>query len=487
MLGPMRNLKRLAEITRVLVKHKVWVAEIQNNLRQGQRLSLALQELGPAAIKFGQALSLRSDLLGEEFAADLSGLQDRLPPFAGEEAVRVIEAEFSQPLGELFSDFTLIPVAAASIAQVHQAVTWDGQKVAVKVLRPGVREAFARDLALLYFLARWFERLRPDLRRLKAIESLKTLEDTIQMEMDLRFEAAAAAEMEENFADDDDFRIPSVNWQLTGREVMTLEWIDGIPIDEKEELKKLGFDPVKIVEKTATAFFNQVFRDGFFHADMHPGNLFVDSAGKVVAVDFGITGRISLETRRYLGEMLLGFLTSDYRKVAEVHFKAGFVPYHKSVDSFTQACRSIGEPILGKSLNQISIAKLLGQLFKITETFEMETQPQLLMLQKSMLLAEGVGRNLAPDSNMWLLARPLVENWMRANLGLEAKVRNVALDTLRILQEAPHLISEFKGGLRLHPESLKALTGENRTKGFFPLWLPWALVLVLLIIILLKF
>jgi ubiquinone biosynthesis protein len=507
MSSTVRNLLRLVAIGRALTRHDALfpleangdtgrlLARILHYFagrrgkigRPGQRLAAALQELGPTFIKFGQALSTRPDLVTEEVAADLSELQDRLQPFPAKEARAIIEAELGQPIDELFQSFDDTPVAAASIAQVHFAVTSEGREVAVKVLRPGVEIRFARDVALFYWLAGWAERMMPRWRRLRFSESVKAFEDSVALEMDLRFEAAAAAEMADNFAGDENFTIPVIDWQRTARRVLTLERISGIPIDEVDALRAAGHDLDDITEKAADAFFNMVFRDGFFHADMHPGNLFVGAQGQLIAVDFGITGRVDKETRRFLGEMLIGFLNGDYRRVAEVHFEAGYVPADKSIDAFTQAARSIAEPILGKPLHEISIARLLGQLFQVTETFAMETQPQLLLLQKSMLVAEGIGRRLNPDINMWQLARPLVERWMFENLGPQAKIKDSVTALLGTLERLPRLVAHAEktvealrdGGLKLHPESLRAMGDARRGRGLFPAWLPWALAAVL--------
>ncbi|MBI5164437.1 MAG: 2-polyprenylphenol 6-hydroxylase [Magnetospirillum sp.] len=503
MIRATRNLLRLFTIARVLARYDALSAApvpLAGTLsrilrlgrapvakgRPGQRLSLALVELGPTFIKLGQALSTRADLLGEQMAADLSDLQDRLAPFPTIEARRIIAEELARPLDELYASFEDVPVAAASIAQVHFAVTSEGREVAVKVLRPGVDAAFRRDIDLLMWLAEWVELTQPKLRRLRMVESVRTFEDSVTLEMDLRFEAAAAAELAENFRGDDTFRVPEIDWIRTGRRVMTLERVAGIPVDEREAILAAGHDLDAVLQKAAESFFNMVFRDGFFHADMHPGNLFVDGDGNLVAVDFGIMGRVDQRTRRFLGEMLIGFLSGNYRKVAEVHFEAGYVPADKSVDAFTQACRSIAEPILGRPLHEISIARLLGQLFQVTETFAMETQPQLLLLQKSMLVAEGVGRRLDPAVNMWELARPLIEGWMIDNLGPTARVREMASGALGSLERLPRLIAQAEkasallldGGVRLHPETVKDILATRR-KSALPPWLPWVLAAVL--------
>jgi ubiquinone biosynthesis protein len=503
MIRSVRNLNRLWTIARVLARHDALdivdlpVAHLGARLlrlgrapihdgRPGERLAAALVELGPTFIKLGQALSTRADLLGDEMAADLSELQDRLAPFPADEARRIIEEELEAPIETLFQSFEDVPVAAASIAQVHFAVTAEGEEVAVKVLRPGVEAKFKRDIDLLRWLAEWAELTQPKLRRLRLVESVDTFEESIQLEMDLRFEAAAAAEMAENFLGDETFRVPAIDWSRTAKRVLTLERVTGIPVDETARMVEEGLSLDDILKKAAEAFFNMVFRDGFFHADMHPGNLFVDYDGNLVAVDFGIMGRVDLPTRRHLGEMLIGFLSGDYRRAAEVHFEAGWVPADKSVDTFTQACRSIAEPIMGKPLHEISIAKLLGQLFKITEQFAMQTQPQLLMLQKSMLVAEGVGRTLDPSVNMWELARPMIEGWMRANLGPQARVKDTVVNAVATLERLPRMLAQTEqaynammtGGLKLHPDTVRAMRGEGRRKGL-PGWLPWLLAAVL--------
>lgn len=506
----LRNLGRLLRIARILAGHDALFLlerlEIAPALvwgtrrltwrrapgRPGQRLAKALQEAGPSFIKLGQALSTRSDLLGEDLCADLSELQDSLPPFPGAEARRAIAAEFGRPLEELFRSFEDRPVAAASIAQVHFAVTTDGREVAVKVLRPNIEEAFRDDLDLFFWGAELLEATRPDWRRLKPVESIRTLAETVAMEMDLRFEAAAAAEMGDNFEGDPDFRVPRVDWPRTGKRVLTTERVAGIPMDDRAAVLAAGHDPEKVLAKAAAAFFLQVFRDGFFHGDLHPGNLFVRADGGLVAVDFGIMGRVDAPIRRHLAEMLVSFLNRDYRRAAEVHFEAGWVPAHRSVDTFTQACRSIAEPILDKPQNEISMARLLGQLFQVTEQFDMETQPQLLLLQKTMLVAEGTGRNLAPEANMWFLARPLIEDWMMKAMGPEARLREAARGVAEGLDRLPRVLADVErtlamlgeGGLRLHPETLKAMAGTNKGNGTTAaLWIIVALLAAILVAI----
>ena len=458
--------------------------------RPGQRLAAAFQELGPSFIKLGQLLSTRADLFGEEITLDLASLQDRLPPFPGAQARALIEAELAQPLDTLFTSFDDTAVAAASIAQVHFARTTDGKDVAVKVLRPGIIEAFSRDLELFLWLARLGERVQPLVRRLKPVEVVEMLAEVVRFEMDLRFEAAAASELAENFAGDSGFRVPRVDWRRTGRSVLTLERISGIRIDDRTALIAAGHRIKELLVRASEAFFNQVFRDGFFHADLHPGNMFVEASGAIVVVDFGIMGRLDRATRFYLADMLLGFLTADYRRVAEVHFAAGYVPPRRDIATFAQACRAIGEPILGQPLQEISFARLLAQLFEVTEQFEMETQPQLLLLQKTMVQVEGVGRRLDPEVNIWGLARPLIEAWMQENRGPEAQLRQ-RLETFaemidripRLVQRIDALVDDWsREGIVMHAETLAAHAAK-RARHLAILVLPFWVITAALVAI----
>ena len=508
MLRSLKHIQRLHALARLLARHDALfalelagVSPVLLKLatigvrkdpsgRPGERLARALNEAGPSFIKLGQAMSTRSDLLGEELTEDLSKLQDDLPPFPAVEAHAAIEEELGAPVSELFKSFDDEPVAAASIAQVHFAETHDGREVAVKVLRPGIEAAFERDVDLFRWIAEIAQRTQPQLRRLKPVETIETLADTVELEMDLRFEAAAAAELRENFAGDPDFKVPEVDWQLTARRVLTTErLIGGIPLDDRDAIVEAGMDPVEILTKAASASFRQVFRDGFFHADTHPGNMFALPDGRIGVVDFGIMGRLDLKSRRAIAEMLVAFLNRDYRRAAEVHFEAGWVPRDRSVDSFTQACRSIAEPILDRPQNEISIARLLAQLFQITETFRMETQPQLLLLQKTMLVAEGTARRLAPDANMWFLIRPLIEDWMYENLGPEAKVRDAIQNLQSALERLPEMVESVEHGsrmladgqLKLHPDTIRALRGED-TGPRRPARGLWLIALALLVV-----
>ena len=502
-----RNLVRLFGIGRTIARYNAlpetlpqvapgfalfwrWVGNQKEPGRVGQRLARALAKLGPTYIKLGQLLSTRSDLVGERMALDLAELQDKLPPFPGAQARAIVEEELGAPISELFLSFDEVPVAAASIAQVHFAVTADGREVAVKVLRPGIEAAFERDIDLFYWLAELAVVVMPKLKRLRPREVVDTFARTSRLEMELRMEAAAASELAANFRDDPTFNVPAVDWDRTARRVLTLERIRGLKVDEAERIDALGFNRDEILAKASASFFNQVFRDGFFHADLHPGNLFVDQNGNIAAVDFGIMGRLDRATRTYLADMLIGFLTGDYRRVALVHFEAGYVPRHQSIEIFTQACRAIGEPLQNKPLSEISVGRLLAQLFAVTEQFEMETQPQLLLLQKSMLTAEGVGRILNPRINMWELARPLIEDWMRENRGPEAQLLDDLEATVTTVRRLPHLVREVErastqiaeAGLRLHPQTVRFMTDrwmERRLPERVALWLIVALLAVI--------
>jgi len=390
-----------------------------SSLDRSERFSKAVQRLGPSYVKLGQFLATRPDVVGAEIATDLAKLQDRMPTFPREQSVEAIEGSLGRPVTDLYASLGE-PVAAASIAQVHPAeVVKDGvpQKVAVKVIRPGVRRRFFQDLESYFLAARLQERFVPATRRLRPVEVTRILEQTTKIEMDLRLEAAALSEIGENTAADPGFRVPSVDWERTGRDVLTLEWIDGVKMNDIEGLRAAGHDLDALASTLIQSFLRHTLRDGFFHADMHPGNLFVEANGTIVAVDFGITGRLGKKERRFLAEILYGFIVRDYRRVADVHFEAGYVPRRHDPASFAQAIRAIGEPIHGQPAETISMAKLLTLLFEVTELFDMAARPELVMLQKTMVVVEGVARTLNPSFNMWKTAEPVVGGWIRENLG----------------------------------------------------------------------
>jgi ubiquinone biosynthesis protein len=406
------------------------------------RLAAALTRLGPSYVKFGQFLATRPDVVGMRIASDLSALQDRMPPFAMAQARATIEAAHGQRVEQVFASFGE-PVAAASIAQVHRATLKDGREVAVKILRPGIRDRFHRDLGAMRFGAELAESRSAEARRLRFSGVVETLARSVTMEMDLRLEAAALSEFAENTKGDSDFRVPEPDWQLTAREMLVDEWIDGIRLSDIEGLRAAGHDLPALGRNVIQSFLKHAIRDGFFHADMHPGNLFVDAQGRLVAVDGGIMGRLGLKERRFLAEILLGFITRDYRRVAEVHFEAGYVPGHHAVEDFAQAIRAVGEPIHDKSADQISMAKVLTLLFEITGMFDMVTRTELVMLQKTMVVVEGVARTLDPHLDMWTTAEPVVRDWITQNLG-----------PLGRLQEAGRGAQSLLGSLSRLPETL---------------------------------
>ncbi len=389
-------------------------------------LPAAISALGPSYVKLGQFLATRPDVVGADVVRHLELLQDRMAPFPRDVAIAMIEAAFGRPIGDIFVSVGE-PVAAASIAQVHKARIKDenGERdVAVKVLRPNVERRFWRDLADMYFAARFAERWMPDARRLKPLEVIDTLARTVKIEMDFRLEAAAASEFAENVANDEDIRVPKVDWDRTAKEVLTLEWIDGVALSDVRGLVAKGYDLPKLGRVVIQSFLRHAMRDGFFHADMHQGNLFVAPDGRLTAVDFGIMGRLGLKERRFLAEILYGFIRRDYRRVAEVHFEAGYVPRVHKVEDFAQAIRAIGEPIRTRTADQISMAKLLTLLFEITGLFDMKTRTELVLLQKTMVVVEGVGRSLDPKLDMWATAEPVVRAWIEQNLGPVGKLQD---------------------------------------------------------------
>jgi ubiquinone biosynthesis protein len=406
------------------------------------QLSAAIDRLGPSYVKLGQFLATRPDIVGPQVVLELERLQDRMPPAPRKVAVAQIEASFSAKIDTIFAEFGE-PVAAASIAQVHRArvKTADGMRdVAVKVLRPGVERRFTRDLSDMFFAARAAERFEPSLRRLRLVQVVEALARSVRMEMDFRLEAAAASEFGENLAGDPDFRAPLIDWDRTTREVLTMEWIDGTPLSDPARLAQLGFDPPKLGRTLIQSFLRHALRDGFFHADMHQGNFFVDDRGRIVAVDFGIMGRLGRKEQRFLAEILFGFIRRDYKRVAEVHFEAGYVPHVHRVEDFAQAIRAIGEPIHSRTADQISMAKLLTLLFEVTALFDMSTRLELVMLQKTMVVVEGVARKLDPHLDMWGTAEPVVGTWIAENLGPKGRIEDLARNVsqfARLMAEAP--------------------------------------------------
>ncbi|MDB5507084.1 MAG: 2-polyprenylphenol hydroxylase [Devosia sp.] len=430
------------------------------------RLTRALNTLGPTYVKFGQTLATRPDIVGPVMAAHLASLHDAMPPFDG----ALVPAMLREALGERAATLTELsaPIAAASIAQVHRAivVTPQGKKhVAVKLLRPGVAERFRADLASYRSAAELGETLFPKLRRLRPVGMVAALEQSARLELDLRLEAASISELTQNIAKDTGFRAPTVDWDHTAHSVLTTEWIDGIPLYDHAALDAAGLDRKALAVTLLRSFLRHSIRDGFFHADMHPGNLFADpKTGDIVAVDFGIMGRINRQERRVFADILYGFITRDYRLIAERHFEIGYVPAHHSVDDFALALRSIGEPLHGRRASDISMAKVLGQLFAITEMFDMAARPELLLLQKNMVLVEGVARALDPDLDMWTAAEPVVGDWVRREAGPLGRLTDVAENLKTVsatLQRLPGIVSMAESALRDYHAERTRRTGQG--------------------------
>jgi ubiquinone biosynthesis protein len=463
-----------------------------------KRLSDALSHLGPSYVKLGQFMATRPDVVGRDMAQDLTALQDQIPPFPTEEARRVIAEQLGRPVEEIFETFGE-PVAAASIAQVHPATVRDPdgtlRKLAVKILRPGVAERFRRDLKSYYLIARLIERLHPPSRRLRPVAVVDTLARSVELEMDFRLEAAALSEMGENTADDPGFRVPSVDWPRTAKSVLTMEWISGRKLSDVAGIEADGHDLPAIGANVIQSFLRHAVRDGFFHADMHQGNLFLEDDGTLVAVDFGITGRLGRAERRFLAEILFGFITRDYHRVAEVHFEAGYVPSDQDVDVFAQAIRAIGEPIHGHDASEISMARLLTQLLEVTELFNMRTQTQLIMLQKTMVVVEGVARTLNPHLDMWRTAEPVVRSWIEQNLGPVARLQDaasglgalgrLAADLPLLADRAQRLSAEVERmsekGFRFDAETAEAIgraEARHSRSGRIALWVIAALLAI---------
>jgi ubiquinone biosynthesis protein len=392
----------------------------------------ALTALGPAYIKFGQILSTRPDIVGDEMALQLKYLQDKLPPFAMDLARASIELELGRPVEDMFSAFSP-PVAAASIAQVHRAtLRATGADVAVKVLRPGIERAFRRDIDAFYFAARTIEVLLPFARRLRPMDVITHFEGVVLGELDLRLEAAAASEFADNTKSDAGFTVPLPVWDYSNRRVMTLAWATGAPMADNAAIDALGVDRTELASRVLQMFLRHALRDGFFHGDMHQGNLKVAPNGDIIALDFGIMGRIDTYTRRVYAEILMGFIGRDYRRVAEVHFEAGYVPADRNIDEFARALRAVGEPIFGMDATRISMSRLLAHLLEVTEKFGMETRTELILLQRTMVVVEGVARGLDPHINIWQVAKPVVESYVAKNIGPLALLRDLA-NTARVL------------------------------------------------------
>lgn len=459
--APVRRLARLARLATFTSK---------NGTRD---YAGAFRAIGPAAIKLGQSLATRPDLVGEEAAHNLLSLQDNLPPVSFDKIKAAIEASFDQPIEALFSEIDPNPVGAASIAQVHKAVTTDGRKVAVKVLRPGIREKFARDIQTYEWAAAHVEAMGGEAMRLRPRLTIANFKRWTNSELDLRREAASASELAEEMNGVGGYRIPEIDWDRTNGRVMTIEWVDGIKISRRDELIAAGHDLEAIAERLVISFLTQAISAGFFHADMHQGNLFVEADGTIVAIDFGIMGRIDRRARQWLAEILYGLTTGNYKRVAEIHFEAQYVPSYHSVGEFATALRAVGEPMRGKPVKELSVGQMLDGLFAITRDFDMQTQPHLLLLQKTMVMVEGIATQLNPEINMWDTAAPYVRSWIRDELGPEAAIADRIKEDTETLFRLPGLIRRLeekfppKGGAPEPPPlpEIKLLTDRREGSG----------------------
>ena len=421
----------------------------------GGALCQALVRLGPGFVKFGQALSTRSDLIGPKLGRSLAMLQDRLPPFAAARARQIVVSQTGLPIETLFREFDDEAVAAASIAQVHRAILADGRAVAVKLLRPNIEKSMEADTALFYSLAQILEWLAPGVRRLHLVTAVAQFRQLSEMELDLRLEAAAAGRLADNMRDDKGIYVPWVDLENSTKQMLIIEWVEGIRIDDVVNLNEAGHDVGKITENAARSFFNQVFRDGYFHADMHPGNIFVRPDGTLVPIDFGIMGYLDFRDRLFLARLLSAMLDRDYDMVATLHKEAGMLKENVSVHQFSQSVRAVADPVMGKALGDVSLGLVLGQIFQLATRFEIEVQPQFNLLQKTMMMAEGVARQLNPSANMWQLSRPLADDWMQSQATVKTQAKQIFDEVTQILSRLPKLITNFE----------KALERETATKS----------------------
>jgi len=444
--GALRGIER-DPLTPAPVRRLARIARLGARVPDQPAYADAFEALGPAAIKLGQALATRPDLVGEEAAADLFRLQDALPPAPFPLVRAAIERGLGKPIEALFSHFEEQAVGAASIAQVHRAVTTDGRQVAVKVLRPGIEEEMERAIETYEWAAAQAESLGGELARLRPRLVIATFRQWTLRELDLRREAASASELAEGMEAEPGFVVPAVDWSRTSRRVLTIDWVDGIKLADREGLIAAGHDPQKLAATIVRAFLRQAIAEGFFHADMHQGNLFSLPDGRIAAIDFGIMGRIDRQARAWLAEILHGLITGNYRRVAEIHFEAGYVPPHHNLAEFTTALRAVGEPIRGLPVKDISIGQMLDGLFAITRAFDMPTQPHLLLLQKTMVMVEGVAQSLDPEINMWETAGPFVGEWLRSELGPEAFIADRLVADVRTLARLPELVRRIEARL----------------------------------------
>ncbi len=410
----------------------------------GSALADALLRLGPGFVKFGQALSTRADLIGPEMSLSLSLLQDRLPAFHSSVAHRLVESETGAPLAKTFSDFASEPVAAASIAQVHKARLCDGRQVAVKLLRPNIERRMRADTLLFFALANIMQWVAPGLRRLKLVTAVEQFVEISDIEIDLRMEAAAAGRLADNLREDKEIHVPWVDLESSTSRMLVIEWIEGIRIDDVSALRAAGHDVGRLTESAANSFFNQVFRDGFFHADMHPGNIFISPDGRLVPIDFGIMGHLDFADRLFLARLLMAMLDRDYDMVAKLHMNAGMLGEDVSLHRFAQSVRAVADPVMGKTIGDVSLGTVLGQIFQLSTRFEIEVQPQFNLLQKTMMMAEGVARQLNPSADMWSLSRPLAMQWIADQASLAKRAETFLEDAMLVASRLPRLLKDLE-------------------------------------------
>jgi len=451
-----------------------WRKNVRNR-SHGQRIRESLEDLGPIFVKFGQILSTRRDLLPDELSDELAKLQDQVPPFDSDVAIKIIEKSFNRPLNEIFKSFDRKPLASASIAQVHTAQLLDGEEIVVKVVRPGIEKTIRRDISLLYIIAHKVEHYWSEGKRLRPVEVVAEFEKNLIDELNLMTEAANASELRRNFENSPLLYIPKINWDHCKKNVMVMERIHGIPVTNLEQLKSSGIDLKRLSEMGVEIFFTQVFRDNFFHADMHPGNIFVSTSGvnkgQYIAIDFGIMGSLSNNDQRYLAENFLAFFNRDYYRVAELHVESGWVPSDTRIDDFESAIRSVCEPIFDRPLHEISFGQLLLRLFQTARRFNMEVQPQLVLLQKTLLNIEGLGRELYPQLDLWDTAKPFLEKWMAEQLGIKSFIKRVKHNSPLWMEQLPelpgqafHVIQQLKEGklkVNYYSRQLEDLKKQN--------------------------
>ncbi|GJL92297.1 2-polyprenylphenol 6-hydroxylase [Hyphococcus sp.] len=459
-------LKLFGALTRIGAKGK--------GERPGERLAHAFERLGPAYVKLGQFMATRPDIIGFDLAADLGRLQDKMPPFPEREARKEIETAFGKPVDALYDDFSA-PIAAASIAQAHKASLKDGCKVAVKILRPRIEQKAGEEFRAFARAARHMEALSATARRMEPAKFIETLKAVAAIELDLRMEAGAASELAENLKSEPGVRVPEVVWPLTAKRVLTIEWVDGTPLGDLKALDARGIDRKALANLVIHVFLKQALQTGFFHADMHQGNMIIDEKGRLALIDFGIMGRLDEEVRRTFAEIIYGFITRNYQRTAEVHFAAGYVPAGHSMDAFAQALRAVGEPLQGRNAAQVDMSRVLQQLFDVTALFDMHLRPELVLLQRTMVTVEGVARLLDPEIDMWAAATPVVRDYVNGAIGPKAqaeKLKTAAIKALEIAPKLPAYVESMgKAAEKFAAQEAPAQNGKNPANyGQFALW-----------------